>query len=184
MEESNSKVTIHMVASLDGFIAKKDGDVSWLESHDKFEEGVTLSEDYVTKFLQSIDCYVMGSKTYEHAMDLGWPYGETKTYVMTSKQWGYCEHNVEFYPGNLSYLVNNQLKPNFKNIWVVGGASLTKSFLKLNLADQIIVSIMPIILGDGKLFFDYVGHEQKLNLQDVTTFKDGMVELTYSTTDD
>lgn len=179
MDNNNSAVTIHMVSSLDGFIARKNGSVSWLESQDNYDDGITLSEEYIEEFLQSIDCYVMGSKTYEHAMDKGWVYGDTKTYVMTSQQWGYCEHNVEFYPGNLSYLVNSELKANYKNIWVVGGASLTKSFLKLNLADKIIVSIMPVILGDGKLFFDYIGQEQRLSLQDVTSFKDGMVELSY-----
>ena len=179
MDNDTSAVTIHMVSSLDGFIARKDGSTSWLESHDNYEDGIIHSEEYIAEFLQSIDCYVMGSKTYENAMELGWVYGETKTYVMTSQQWGYCEHNVEFYPGNLSYLVNSVLKPNYKNIWVVGGASLTKSFLKLNLADKIIVSIMPVILGDGKLFFDFIGQEQKLSLEEVNTFKDGMVEITY-----
>lgn len=179
MVNSESNVTLHMVSSLDGFIARKDGSVSWLDSHDNFEDGITHTDEYVADFLQAIDCYVMGSKTYKHALDLGWPYGDKKAYVMTSQQWAYCDYNVEFYPGNLSYLVNSKLKPNYKNIWVVGGASLTKSFLKLNLADQIIVSIMPVILGDGKLFFDFIGQEQKLSLQDVTTFKNGVVELSY-----
>lgn len=63
---------------------------------------------------------------------------------------------------------------------MVGGAMLTKAFLRLNLADEIVVSIMPILLGDGTLFFDYIGSEQRLHLKDVTAYKDGMVELSYT----
>ena len=62
---------------------------------------------------------------------------------------------------------------------MVGGSKLTKDFLRLNLADKIILSIIPIVLGGGTLFFDYIGMEQKLHLQDVKAYKDGMVELVY-----
>ena len=57
MMTDTSKVTIHMVSSLDGFIAKKDGSVSWLESSDRYEKGVTLTEEEVTEFIQTIACY-------------------------------------------------------------------------------------------------------------------------------
>ena len=67
---------------------------------------------------------------------------------------------------------NNKLKPNYKNIWMVGGAMLTKEFLRLKLADEIIITIIPIILGAGTLFFDYIGKEQLLHLKDVTAYKD------------
>lgn len=62
---------------------------------------------------------------------------------------------------------------------MVGGARLAKDFLRLKLADGIIISIMPVILGDGTLFFDYIGQEQNLHLKDVTAYNDGMVELSY-----
>lgn len=81
-----------MVASVDGFIARKDNDISWMQSSDQFEAGVTLSETYIEDFLKSIDCYVM---------------------------------------------------------------------------------------GDGTLFFDYIGQEQPLHLKDLKAYKDGMVELHY-----
>ena len=62
---------------------------------------------------------------------------------------------------------------------MVGGSMLTKEFIRLKLADELIISFMPILLGDGMLFFDYIGREQKLHLKDVKSYKDGMVELTY-----
>lgn len=174
-----SKVTIHMVSSLDGFIAKKDGDVSWFQSSDTYEKGVTLSEEEITTFLEKISCYVIGSKTYELALELGWPYGETPVIVLTRRSLTSDKANVEFYSGDLEKLIDKKLKPKYQNIWMGGGTNLTKEFLRLKLADDILVSIMPTILGEGTLFFDYVGIEQKLHLKDVTAYKDGMVELWY-----
>ncbi len=168
-----------MVSSLDGFIAKKDNSVSWLKSSDSYEKGVTLTEEDVAEFIKTIDCYVMGSRTYEHAMVLGWPYGDVPVIVLTNRDLTTDRENVEFYSGALEKLVNDRLKPNYRNIWLVGGAMLAKDFIRLKLADDIIISIIPVILGDGTLFFDYIGQEQRLHLKDVTAYKDGMVELWY-----
>ena len=168
-----------MVSSLDGFIAKKDNSVSWLKSSDSYEKGVTLTEEDVAEFIKTIDCYVMGSRTYEHAMVLGWPYGDVPVIVLTNRDLTTDRENVEFYSGALDKLVNDRLKPNYRNIWLVGGAMLAKDFIRLKLADDIIISIIPVILGDGTLFFDYIGQEQRLHLKDVTAYKDGMVELWY-----
>src|SRR4029077_182301 len=81
------KVTIHMVSSLDGIIAKKDNSVSWFEISDYYEKGV--SEQDPGEFLKTIDCYVMGSRTYEHALELsksyGWAYGDMPTIVVTHR---------------------------------------------------------------------------------------------------
>jgi dihydrofolate reductase len=78
-----SRVTIHMVASLDGFIARKDGRVDWLDASDKFKDGHTLDAEFVQEFLKTIGCYVMGSRTYETALDFeakgfGWAYGNRR----------------------------------------------------------------------------------------------------------
>ena len=64
MTISNSKVTLYMVASLDGFIAKKDNEISWMNSKDNYEKGIIPTKEYIAEFLNSIDCYVMDSKTY------------------------------------------------------------------------------------------------------------------------
>lgn len=179
MTTDTFKVTIHMVSSLDGFIAKRDGSVTWLQSTDNYEKGVTLTEEDIADFIKKIDCYVMGSRTYEHALKLGWFYGDVPVVVLTKRDLASERENVEFYSGDLNTLVNDQLKPIYKNVWVVGGAMLAKNFINLKLADDIIMSIMPVILGGGTLFFDYVGLEQKLHLKDVTAYKDGMVEVWY-----
>ena len=68
MNSPESRLTIHMAASLDGFIARKDGRVDWLETSDEFAGGVTPDSGFVETFLATIDCYVMGSRTYETAL--------------------------------------------------------------------------------------------------------------------
>jgi dihydrofolate reductase len=176
------KVTIHMVSSLDGFIAKKDNSVSWFETSDSYEKGV--SGQNPEEFLKTIDCYVMGARTYEHAFELsksyGWAYGDTPTIVVTHRNLPVDRKNIEFYSGDLNKLVKEQLiNRNYKNVWLVGGAMLAKEFIRLKLADQIRLSILPIILGAGTPFFDHIGQEQTLHLQDVTAYKSGMVELCY-----
>jgi dihydrofolate reductase len=94
-----STVTLHAVSSLDGFIARKDNSVSWLDSSgDVYEKGVT---DDGAEDVQSIDCYVLGSRTYEHALQLGWPYGDTPTVVITNRELTSTRKSVEFYAGDL-----------------------------------------------------------------------------------
>lgn len=170
-----------MVSSLDGIIAKKDNSVSWFETTDYYEKGV--AEQNAEEFLKTIDCYVMGAQTYEHALELsksyGWVYGDVPTIVVTHRNLPVERQNVEMYSGNLNKLVTERLKPNYENVWLVGGAMLAKDFIRLKLADEIRLSVLPIILGAGKLFFDEIGQEQTLHLKNVTAYKSGMVELWY-----
>jgi dihydrofolate reductase len=181
MTTDTSKVTVHMVSSLDGIVAKKDNSVSWFEASSRYEKGVNGEDP--EEFLSTIDCYIMGSRTYEHALNLsksyGWAYGDKPTIVITSRKLPVERPNIEFYSGDLYKLVNERLKPNHKNVWLVGGPALAKEFIRLKLADEIRQTILPIILGDGLLFFDHIGQEQTLNLKDVTAYKNGMIELWY-----
>lgn len=183
MTTETFKITIHMVSSLDGMIAKEDNSVSWFETKDSYEKGIELTKQASEEFLKTIDCYVMGSHTYELALELskdyGWAYGDMPTIVVTSRNLPIERPNVETYSGNLNELVDNKLKPNYKNVWLVGGAMLAKEFIRLNLANEIRFSVLPIILGGGKPFFDQIGQEKALHLKDVTAYKSGIVELIY-----
>lgn len=176
-------LTLHMVSSLDGMIAKKDNTVSWFETSDNYEKGFEPSNEEIGNFLKNIDCYVMGARTYEHALELsknyGWAYGDVPTIVVSHRNLPIERKNVELYSGDLTTLVNERLKPYFKNAWLVGGAMLAKEFIQLKLVDEIRLSVLPIILGDGLLFFDHIEREQVLHLNNVTAYKSGMVELCY-----
>ena len=174
----NSTVTLHMVASLDGIIAKKDNSVSWLDSTgDVYEKGV--SDDNAGEVVASIDCFVLGSRTYEHALQLGWPYGGTPTVVVTSRELPSTRKSVEFYSGDLTKLVDEILAPRYQNIWLVGGAMLSQSFLRLNLVDEISLMIVPVLLGEGLRLFDNFGIETRWHVKNVVAYKTGLVELSY-----
>src|SRR4051794_35462670 len=153
MTNPDSRVTIHMAASLDGFIARKDGSVDWLETVDEFADGVTLDPDYAVAFLKTIDCYVMGSRTYETALNFeakgfGWVYGDKPTFVLTTRELPRTRDTVEFCSGDLAELINGRLRRKFRSIWIAGGGALAGECLRLGLADEVRYSILPVVIGE------------------------------------
>jgi dihydrofolate reductase len=180
--EIMSRVTLHAVSSLDGFIARKDNSVSWLEGNGQvYQAGISLSNEDIAAFVRSIDCYVLGSRTYEHALELGWPYGDTPAVVVTGRNLARTKSSVEFYSGDLQALVNEKLAPRYPNIWLVGGAMLSRSFLELGLVDEIRLTIAPVLLGDGLRLFGDSSSETRWDLKNTVAYKNGFVELTYGT---
>ena len=182
MSDADSRVTIHMAASLDGFIARKDGSTDWLETSDDFEGGETLDPEYVKDFLATIDCYVMGSRTYETALGfeskgLGWVYGDKPVFVLTNRELPKTRDAVQFYSGDLGELVNGRLRPAFGSIWIVGGGAVSGESLRLGLADEVRYSILPILIGDGISFFEGLDKDVALHLLEVKAYKSGMVAL-------
>lgn len=173
-----------MAASLDGFIARKDGRVDWMETSDDFESGETLAPEFIQEFLRTIDCYVMGSRTYETALGFegkgfGWAYGDKPTFVLTTRELPRTRETVEFYCGDLAQLVNERLKPAFASIWFVGGGAVCGECLRLGLADEVRYSIMPILIGEGISFFEGLQKDVSLHLVEVKTYKSATVALRY-----
>src|SRR6187399_1739546 len=182
MASTASCVTIHMVASLDGFIARKDGRVDWLETADDFQDGDTLEAEFVQEFLKTIDCYVMGSRTYETALafearGLGWVYGDKPVFVLTHRALAQTRNTVEFHSGDIAQLVTDHLRPKFRSIWFVGGGAVSGQCLRLGLADEVRYSILPVLIGDGISFFEKLGRDVALHLAEVKGYKSGMVAL-------
>jgi dihydrofolate reductase len=173
-----------MAASLDGFIARKDGRVDWLETSDEFAGGETMDPAFVEAFLKTIDCYVMGSRTYETALrfesqGFGWAYGNKPTFVLTTRDLPRTRDNVEFHSGDLARLVNERLRPAYGMIWVAGGGAVAAEFVRLKLADELYYSILPVLIGDGVSFFEKLDSDVALHLTGVKAYKSGMVELRY-----
>ena len=181
---TDSRVTIHMAASLDGFIARKDGRVDWLEISDEFADGETLDPGFVEAFLTTIDCYVMGSRTYETALNFeaqgfGWSYGDKPTFVLTRRDLPRTRDTVELYAGDLAQLVNERLRPRFRSIWFVGGGLVSGECRRLGLADEVRYSILPVLIGEGIPFFDKLDRDVAFHLAEVKAYKSGMVALRY-----
>ena len=179
-----SRITIHMAASLDGFIARKDGSVDWLETSDEFAGGESMAPEFVQAFLKTIDCYVMGSRTYETALKFaakgfGWSYGDKPTFVLTHRELPRIRDTVEFYSGDLAQFVNGRLRPSFRSIWFAGGGVVSAECLRRGLADEVRYSILPILIGEGIPFFEKLDRDVALHLVEVKAWKNGMVELRY-----
>lgn len=184
MADDDSRVTIHMAASLDGFIARKDGSVDWLETSDEFAGGETMTPEFVEAFLETIDCYVMGSRTYETALSFeaggfGWAYGDKPVFVLTNRDLPRSRHTVEFHSGDLAGFVNGRLRPAFRSIWFVGGGAVSGECLRLGLADEVRYSILPVLIGEGISFFDRIDGDVALHLAEVKAYVSGMAELRY-----
>lgn len=184
MDKTESTVTIHMAASLDGFIARRDGETDWMETSDVYENGESLDAAFVEQFLKAIDCYVMGSKTYETALafdakGLGWAYGDKPVFVLTTRSLQRQRDTVEFASGDLAVLID-RLRPRFKNIWVAGGGAVAGEALRRGLADEVRYSILPIVIGRGIRFFENVDRDVVLHLLEVKAYKSGIVGMRYA----
>jgi dihydrofolate reductase len=173
-----------MAASLDGFIAREDGSVDWMETSDEFADGEVMDPEFVAEFLKTIDCYVMGSRTYETALAYetsgqGWAYGDKPTFVLTTRQLPKVRDSVEFYSGELANFVNKRLRPYYGGIWFVGGGDVCGQCIGLGLADELRYSILPVVIGGGISFFEGLDSEVELHLLEVKAYKSGMVALRY-----
>lgn len=185
MAEPDCRITIHMAASLDGFIARRDGRVDWMETADEFPDGEAMDPAFVADFLAGIDCYVMGSRTYETALafeakGFGWAYGDKPVFVLTHRTLAKSRATVSFHAGDLAAFVRERLRPAFRNVWFVGGAELAGECLRLGLADEVRYSILPIAIGDGLTFFGALDRDVALHLTEVKAYKNGIVALCYT----
>lgn len=175
------RISVHMVASLDGYIAKRDNSIGWFEAGHDFPAGKAFGDP--TEFLKTIDAYVMGSKTYELALELskehGWAYGDTPTIVLSHRNLPIERDSVAIFSGDIGALVQERLSA-YQNVWVVGGPEVVKAFLQEGRVNEIRMTILPILLGDGLPFFDAIGIEQPLQLLEATPYVNGMVELVYA----
>jgi dihydrofolate reductase len=143
-----------------------------------------MDPGFVEAFLKTIDCYVMGSRTYETALrfeakGFGWGYGDKPTFVLTTRDLPRTRGSINFYSGDLAQLVNARLRPEFRRIWFVGGGAVAGECLRLGLADEVYYSILPILIGDGISFFERLDKDVALHLEEVKAYKTGMVELRY-----
>lgn len=174
---SDRKVVLYICNSLDGFLATKDDDLSWLSCIDK--EG----EDYGYKaFNETVDAYIVGKTTYEVVLKLTggtFPSSEGKdSYVITRHEKA-PENGVQFYTKPLKELIQSLKAKPGKNIFCDGGAQIVKMLLEEDLIDEFIITVIPILLGDGKRLFK--GGTPTLNLELVTTksYDTGVVQLHY-----
>lgn len=169
------KLIYYVAASLDGCIARRDGAVDWLPAP-------TAKEDYgYAKFLDRVDTLLIGRKTYEQMLTFGpWTYGERRCFVLTRKWAGQRDVHAEFIGGNISTLVHRLKRQPGRDIWLVGGGESAHACFEAGVVDEIILTQVPVLLGDGLPLFLPRDSSDKLMLRDSHTFPDGLVQLTYA----
>lgn len=169
------RVVVYIAASLDGYIAKKDGDISFLSSVE------TPGEDYgYAEFIKGVDAVLMGRKTYDKllSMSVPFPHSGRKCYVASRKRKG-SDGRVE-YVRDPAKLIGKLRKAPGKDIFCDGGADLINALLKKDLVDVLVLSVIPVLLGDGIPLFKRGRPEKRLRLVDSRSFPSGVAQLRYS----
>ena len=175
---NNRQVILCIAMSLDGYIAKPNDDLSFLSIVEK--EG----EDYgYADFISTVDTVILGRKTYDSVMNqVGeFPHADKNAYIITRTARSTLGKTV-FYTGDLTDLVIKLKSENGKNIFCDGGAEIVNELLKNDLLDEIIISVIPILVGNGTRLFKDGRPEQKLKLTNVKTFDTGLTQLHYKRT--
>lgn len=173
-----AKTVLYIAISLDGYIAKPDGNLDWLTSFPAPKKG-----DYgYIELLNSIETTIMGRKTYEEIIGFGieWPYTEYDSHIVTTNK------NLKIQSPN-TYILSDRLvdflierkKRATKDIWLIGGGQLVSKFINEGLLDRMIITIIPKIIGDGIRLFPNNTAETDWRLAEVKTFDTGAINLIY-----
>ena len=171
----NRNLVLYIAMSLDGYIAKKDDDLGFLSMVEK--EG----EDYgYGDFINTVDAVIVGRKTYDKVLSMGFdfPHADKDAYIITRTPRPTIG-NVKFYSGDLKELVYQLKSQKGKNIFCDGGAEIANELLREDLIDELIISVIPILLGDGIRLFKDGRPEKALELVSVNSFEKGLVQVRY-----
>jgi dihydrofolate reductase len=171
---SRPRASVFLAASLDGFIARPDGGIDWLGIVER------PGEDYGNEaFCDSVDTIVMGRKTYDVVLGFEpWPYVRMRCVVITSDTTRKSRHGEEFYSGELAVLFERLAVEGAKHVYVDGGVLIARALAE-GLVDEITVSVLPIVLGQGTPLAPSIGRDVPLELLDCRAFESGLVQLRY-----
>lgn len=169
------KLILYIACSVDGYIAKPGDDLSFLDRVQK--EG----EDYgYHDFVNYIDTVILGRRTYEWVLGLGigFPHADKETYIITRTERP-KEGNLTFYTGDMATLVSELKSKSGKHIFCDGGAEIVTLLLKHKLFDELIISVIPVLVGDGIRLFANGIPEHPLELLSAKSYDTGLVQLHY-----
>lgn len=172
-----AKIKLYIAASIDGYIARTDSDLDWL-----MEYPITPDFNYgYNDFFESVDSVIMGGKTYRDIlnMDVVYPYESKKSYVITRNSITSPKENIYFVSDDVIGMVSELKKNQGKDIWLVGGGEIVALFLRHNLIDEMIVTTVPVILGNGIPLFPVNQNESQWNLKETESYKNGVIQVKY-----
>lgn len=176
----NSEVIVYIATSLDGYIARLDGSIDWLDITSPQEAERSMAD--FGELLKSVDCLVMGRKTFDTVKRFSpWPYGALPIIVLstTLTETPQIEGaNIRIRSARPTDLLRDLKSEGLTSVYVDGGATI-QGFLREDLIDRITVATVPILLGAGRPLFAETGHELKLKLESSVTLASGIVKSTY-----
>ena len=173
IEERN--VVVFIAMSLDGYISRLDGDISFLSSVEQDGEDYGYSE-----FIKSVDTVIMGRKTYDHGFEMGFdnPHPDKEVYILSRSE--RIENGLtKYFRGSLKGLISDLKACPGKNIYCDGGAEVINALLSENLIDELIISIIPVMLGDGISLFKSGRPDNEMELINSKHYDKGLVQLHY-----
>lgn len=173
------KTSVFIATSLDGFIARENGDIDWLPPGGAVEQG----EDYGYKaFFDTVDVLVMGRYTFETVLKFdGWPYGDRPVVVLSSGPVNVPErvaHFVEWMSGSPAEIVEKLSKRGAQHLYVDGGKTIQR-FLDAGLIHQMTITTIPILIGGGIPLFGLLRRDVRLRRLVTREFPDGLLQSTY-----
>lgn len=171
------QIILYIAASLDNYIARKNGDIKWLYS----PEYIMHNEDYgYTDFYKTIDTTLMGNNTCKVVLDFAgpFPYPDKKNYVFSRTTANQDTEYVKFITGDIVEFVRKLKTDKGKDIWLIGGGQINSLFLRNDLIDKIILTLFPLTLGNGIPLFDGQTKESKFDLEAIRSYNNGLVQLT------
>lgn len=168
--------SVYIGTSLDGFIAKKDGNIDWLVKFESAEIG-----DSYLQFIGNIDVHVIGRGTYEKVLTFEpWPY-EKKVFVLSNTIKDlpvHLKHKVEIISMSPHEVLKHLLSLGFSSIYIDGG-EVIQQFLREDCVDELIITRIPILLGNGIPLFGLLNQPLSLKHEGTQVFQNGLVKSHY-----
>ncbi|MEH6581506.1 MAG: dihydrofolate reductase family protein [Halioglobus sp.] len=182
------KCSVYIATSADGYIATPDGGVDWLHTAGNLEADMGSEDMGFSSFINSVDCMIMGRKCMEVISSLNltpeqWPYGDIHIVVLSNTLSEPPENlrgKVDMYSGDIPELVLSLESNGFKHAYIDGGAAIT-SFINLKLIDEMIITKVPVLLGEGIPLFGKINSRVKLENARATAFRNEFIQVKYST---
>jgi dihydrofolate reductase len=174
--KNKPKITIYIATSIDGYIARKDHSIDWLDRVAGYED------DYGFKdHMDSIDTLIIGRKTYDIASTVDDPY-PGKRVIVLSRSLKSVKDGMELYVGDIPALISKLHREGVKHIYIDGGTTISQ-FLELKLVDEMILSIVPVILGSGIPLYHQINTEISCKLVSSKSYPSGLVQVRYNLLD-
>jgi len=162
----------YVAASVDGFIADAGGGTAWLNPFFDVDYGFR-------KFTGSVDCVVLGRRTYEQALAARQPPALGKRTVVLSRTRASGEYADEFWAESVESLAAHLCAEARRRVWVMGGGLTAASFLEAGLLHEVRLFIIPVVLGGGVPLFSTPGVNARLDLQETRSYRNGVIEARY-----